>query len=132
MPVVSFSVSEKLVRRFNEILSERGYASRSEAFREAMRNYISEYEWTKGVGERAIAVITVLYDKKMRKDLLSNLQHEYDDVIPTMMHLHLDETNCFEVFVTKGDSKRILELIRKIKSIRGVKQVKFIATSSEL
>lgn len=132
MPVVSFSLSDKLMERFSEILAERGYSSKSEAFREAIRDYIVEYEWTRELGESAVAVITVLYARETPKSLVSDLQHEYEDVVQALMHVHLDNVNCLEVFIAKGNGKRIGELIDKIKPIKGVKQVKLIATACEI
>ena len=132
MPVVSFSLSDKLMEKFDEILSERGYSSKSEAFREAIRDYIVGYEWTRDWGESAVAVITVLYAKETPKARISDLQHEYEDVVQTLMHMHLDNVNCLEIFIAKGNGKRIGELIDKIKPIKGVKQVKLIATACEI
>ena len=42
------SIPRDLISRFDEIISERGYASRSEGIRDAIRSYISYYEgWLK-------------------------------------------------------------------------------------
>ena len=132
MPIISLSINDSLLEKFDKILSERGYTSRSEAFREAIRDYVVEYEWTEETGDGVIAVIALLHERKAQKDPISVLQHEYDDIVQTLMHMHLDEVNCLEIFVTKGNGKRIKELVQKVKQIRGVRQVKFVTTVCEI
>jgi CopG family nickel-responsive transcriptional regulator len=132
MPIISLSLSDKLLDRFDDVLSERGYSSRSEAFREAIRAYLMEYEWKDGVGEGIIAIIVLLHDKKTSKETLSLLHHEYEDIVRAMMHMHLDETNCLVIFVTKGNGKRIRELIDRIKPIKGTKRVGFVTAACEI
>lgn len=42
MPIVSLTLPEELLERFDELVRSRGYYSRSEAFRDAIRSLISE------------------------------------------------------------------------------------------
>lgn len=77
-----------------------------------------------------IGTITYLYDHSQRGlgDRLTEVQHHYLDMIKTSTHIHLDEENCFEVVVMKGDAKRIKELAENIMSLKGVKHVKLTTT----
>jgi CopG family nickel-responsive transcriptional regulator len=50
---IGISLPEKLLNKFDEIILQRGYSSRSEGIRDAIRNYIVSYEWMSDVqGER--------------------------------------------------------------------------------
>lgn len=129
MPIISFSVSDALIKKFDEAIKGRGYVSRSEALRDVMRDYIAEGAW-EGVSEDAVVIICIVYGREMEKKLLFDLQHEYGDVIHTLMHVHLDEMNCLEVLIGKG--MKAGELAEKIRGIRGIKQVKFITTACGL
>ncbi|HDM36168.1 MAG TPA: nickel-responsive transcriptional regulator NikR [Candidatus Syntrophoarchaeum butanivorans] len=132
MPIISLSISEKLLQRFDDAIMDRGYSSRSEAFREAIRDYLVEYDWSDELGEEIISVITVIYDKKLPGNVLTEINHKFEDIVKMLTHLHLDEENCLEIFVTKGKGKRIKELIQAIEPIKGVKRVGFLNELCEI
>lgn len=132
MPIISLSINNSLLEKLDKVLKYRGYTSRSEALRDFIRDIVVEAEWAKGTSEETIAVIMAIYDKNVHREPLFSLEHEYDDVIYTLMHMHLDQVNCLEVFIAKGTSKRIMEIINKINQIKGVKQVKYLTTLAEV
>ena len=50
---VGISLPENLLNKFDEIILQRGYSSRSEGVRDAIRSYIVNFEWMSDVqGER--------------------------------------------------------------------------------
>ncbi|MBW9220995.1 nickel-responsive transcriptional regulator NikR [Methanothermococcus sp. SCGC AD-155-M21] len=126
MDRISISLPTKLLGEFDEVISERGYASRSEAIRDAIRDYIIKHKWIHSLeGERA-GTITIIYDhhasELMKK--LTEIQHKNGDLIVAALHMHLDNDHCMEVVLVKGEAKRIRELTDKLTSQKGVKQVK--------
>lgn len=128
---IGVSLPENLLQRFDEIISDRGYSTRSEGIRDAVRNYIVDYEWTEEEGE-LVGVVTYIYDHHQRvlEEGLTDLQHSYINVIVSSVHVHLDEENCLETLIVRGDSKSIRGLADSIMSMRGVKHVKLIGTST--
>ncbi|RLI88864.1 MAG: nickel-responsive transcriptional regulator NikR, partial [Archaeoglobales archaeon] len=42
---IGVSLPKNLLNEFDSIIRTRGYSSRSEAIRDAIRNYIAEYKW---------------------------------------------------------------------------------------
>jgi len=132
MPIISLSINDSLLEKLDNVLKYKGYSSRSEALRDFIRDIVVEAEWAKGTSEETIAVILVIYDKNVQREPLFSLEHCYDDIIHTLMHMHLDQVNCLEVFVVKGVSRRIMEIIQKINQIKGVKQVKYVSTLAEV
>ena len=128
MPIVSLSVGEPTLRKFDDALRRRGYSSRSEAFRDAMKDFITAEDWGLQVGRNAL-ILAVLYERDEPKAQLSLLRHKYEE-IRTMLHTHLDEVNCLEIFIAEGVNSRLKEIIRSVRGIRGVKQIKFISTAS--
>lgn len=132
MPIISLSINDSLLEKLDNVLKYKGYSSRSEALRDFIRDIVVEAEWAKGTSEETIAVILVIYDKSVQREPLFSLEHNYDDIIHTLMHMHLDQVNCLEVFVVKGASMKIMEIIQKINQIKGVKQVKYVSTLAEV
>ena len=130
MPIVSLSVSEQVLKKFDDAVRRRGYSTRSEAFREAMQDFVDTEEWGLPSGRNAL-IMAILYDRDEPKVQLSVLRHKYEE-IRTMLHTHLDEVNCLEVLIAEGVNTRLKEIVKNVRNIRGVKQIKFINTTSEV
>lgn len=116
------SLGEDLLDRFDALVAERGYASRSEAFRDLIRGSLVEEEWRTG-GEVAGAV-TLVYDHH-KKDLVSRLtdiQHDAHDLILSTQHLHLDHDHCLEILAVRGPAVDVRRLADSLRSVKGVLQ----------
>jgi len=48
-------------------------------------------------------------------------QHEYADIISASTHVHLDDHNCLETIMVKGQVKKIRELVKVLSQNRGIK-----------
>ena len=127
MPIVSISLSSELLRKLDEFMQERGYSSRSEAIRDAIRDFLSEYELHRLEKGRVTATITVIskYERRDLDEKLTRLRHEYDDIVSGNMHIHIGRKYCLEIFITEGEQEEILRFIGKIRAMRGINQVKF-------
>ncbi len=128
MPIVSVSMDETVLRNLDDIAQRRKYRSRSEAVREALREFIDVTEWGRDVGESSV-ILAVIYEKGNPKADLAMLQHRFDE-IRTMLHTHLNEVDCLQIFVAEGSTARLKELIARIRRVKGVKQIKFIQTAT--
>jgi len=127
MTIVSMSLDPATLKKFEEVVRRRGYPSRSEAFREALRDFIDEAEWAHESGT-AMLVLSAVVDKESTKTDLVHIQHRFEE-IRTMLHTHLDEASCLEIFVAEGPSGRLKEFVQALRRVKGVKAIKFISTS---
>lgn len=131
--VVRFSttISPKLLKRFDEILEERGYANRSEGIRDLIRNFIVGSEWEAEEGD-AVGSLTLLYDHDFRgvSNKLIELQHSHHANVLSTMHVHLDEHNCLEVLVIRGKAKETRSIADALIASRGIKHGKLVMTST--
>lgn len=115
------SLDKTLLKKFDEFINTKNYTNRSEAFRDLIRQELIKKEWVEG-GEVAGA-ITLIYDHH-RRDLLNKItdvQHDFQKVIISTQHVHLDHDNCLEVVVVRGESGDVQRLANMLKSIKGVK-----------
>ena len=126
MPIVSVSMDETILKNLDEIAQRRKYRSRSEAVREALREFIDVTEWERQGGQASV-ILAVIYERGNPKADLAMLQHRFDE-IRTMLHTHLNEVDCLKIFVAEGPTARLKELIGQIRRVKGVKQIKFIQT----
>jgi len=131
--IVRFGVSmeKNLLASFDELISRKGYANRSEAFRDLVRDHLVEEEW-KVEKKEMIGTITIVYNHHTRglSDTLIELQHHFHNLIISTMHLHMDEDNCLEVLVVKGMVDKIKTIADKLISTRGVKHGKLTMTTT--
>ena len=129
---IGVSLPDNLLVKFDNIIAERGYSSRSEGIRDAIRSYINHYEWMNDIKGHRIGTISLVYDHTKRglSNLMAEIQHEHSDIIKTSIHIHLDHDNCLEVVVLDGDGKEIKSLAEKIISLNGVKFSKLTTVPS--
>jgi len=126
MTVISITLPPELLRKFEEFMQTKGYYSRSEAFRDAVRGLISESELAVMNSENVAATIMVTCDYE-RKDVdlkMTELRHEFDDVVIENVHRHIGEKYCLEIFIAQGNNGRILNLVNRLRGMHGILQVK--------
>ena len=128
---VGISLPENLLNKFDEIILQRGYSSRSEGVRDAIRSYIVNFEWMSDVQGERVGVITIVYSHSQRglEDNLTEIQHEFGGLIQSSLHVHLDHDNCLEVVVLRGEGQEVRKAAERMMSLKGVKHVKLTTTS---
>jgi CopG family nickel-responsive transcriptional regulator len=128
---IGVSLPENLLTKFDDIIAQRGYSSRSEGIRDAIRNYIIHYEWMSDIQGERVGVITIVYSHSQRGlvDNLTDIQHDFGGVIQSSLHVHLDHDNCLEVVVLKGEGKDVKKAAERMMALKGVKHVKLNTTS---
>lgn len=111
---------EDLARELEECMDIIGIKSKSKIIQEALRLFIIEHRW-KAAG-KASGIIGIIYDHEVKgvDELLTDIQHDYLDVIITTMHVHLDKRKCMLAIIVKGDTNKIKELLSNIMKIKGV------------
>jgi CopG family nickel-responsive transcriptional regulator len=126
MTVISMTLPPDLLRRFDEFMEARGYYSRSEALRDAIRSLIAESELAKiETGNVAATIMTTCDYARKDVDLKMNeIRHEFDDVVIENVHRHIDEKYCLEIFISQGNNDRILNLINRLRGMHGIQQVR--------
>lgn len=134
MERISISLPEKLLEEFDRILKEKGYVSRSEGIRDAIRSYILEHSFVSQLTGEVAGTISIIYDHDESNVLerLTDAQHDFAGVIDSSLHIHLDRRHCLEVIVVRGDSSKIKQLLNRLKSIKGVKYAKLTTNVAEI
>jgi len=134
MERISISLPEKLLREFDRVLREKGYVSRSEGIRDAIRSYIIEHSHISNLPAEIAGTVSVIYDHEKGELLerLTHTQHEFSEIIQSTLHLHLDRRNCMEVIVVRGSGSRVREFVDRIRTIKGVKFAKLTTSVPEV
>jgi len=116
------SIEDELLERFDALIRERGYASRSEAIRDLVRQELVKDEWADPDAE-VVGTVTIVYQHHEHElgDVLTELQHKYHESIICSTHIHLDAHNCLEIVIVRGKSVRVKYIANALISTRGVK-----------
>ena len=124
------SMDGELLSQFDQLIRQQGYANRSEALRDLVRECLVRREWEEGV--EVVGVIALLYDHHHRElaDRLTDLQHDYHGLVAATMHIHLDEDNCLEILAVRGARPQVQQLADLLISFKGVKHGQLVATST--
>ncbi len=122
---ISISLPPELLQDFENVINEMGY-DRSKAIQQAMRTFISDYRWDHHPTAFAVGTITLIYHHDVRgvESELTDIQHQYTELITSSTHVHLDAVHCLLVIVVKGKAKEIQALAMEMKGLRGIKQLK--------
>jgi CopG family nickel-responsive transcriptional regulator len=125
------SIEENLLAEFDRAIEKQGYANRSEAIRDLIRDRLVDLQWEAG-SEEAVATVTLVFDHGMRElaEKLDHLQHHEFEVIVSSTHVHLDEQSCLEVLILRGPAERLRRIAEKLISVRGVRHGKLVMTAT--
>ncbi|MBC7218682.1 MAG: nickel-responsive transcriptional regulator NikR [Hadesarchaea archaeon] len=125
---VSLTLPERLLQELDQSLKARGYASRSEAVRDSLRDFLSEYKYRKSLKGNIIGVLVLVYEHDVRglTDAIIDIQHSAGEIVNTVQHIHLDHKNCLETSVVRGPANKIEKLVERLEGLRGVKQAKLM------
>ena len=117
------SLEKALLDKFDSLIKEKNYTNRSEAIRDLIREDLVRKQWQEG--KEIAGAITLIYDHHKRELLnkIIDVQHDFQKVIISTQHIHLDHNNCLEIIAVKGAPKKAQALADTLKSVKGVKHV---------
>lgn len=125
------SAEEELLHNFDRLIAAQGYANRSEALRDLMRDAMvkSRLEDAPETGE-VLGSLTLVYDHHASDlaDKMNALQHDYFNFIVSVLHVHISHDDCMEVIVLRGEIKQVRQLADALLSLKGVKHGKLFVT----
>jgi CopG family transcriptional regulator, nickel-responsive regulator len=130
------SIENDLLEKFDALSNERGYANRSEALRDLIRNSLIQQKVNFDADTIVLGSLTLVYDHHSTTVLqdMANIQHIHHDLILSVMHLHVNHTDCLEILALCGNTKQINSLADELISLKGVKHGQLCVTlpSSEI
>ena len=130
--LVRFGVSleKALLDRFDVLIREKQYTNRSEALRDLIRRELVQKEWQGG--SDVAGAITLIYDHHKRDILrmVTDTQHEFQEVIISTQHIHLDHHNCLEIVAARGKAEEVQKLADALRSIKGVRHATLSMSST--
>lgn len=132
--LVRFSVAmpEDLMEELDRYAARRGNAkNRSEAIRDLVRGALVEEE-VEDPDSMIFGTLTMVFNHHSNdlRDKLDAIQHEHVHEIISTVHVHLDEENCLEVVLMRGQSRTIRSIADALLGTKGVLHGKLVVTTT--
>jgi CopG family nickel-responsive transcriptional regulator len=122
MERITITIDDDLLASIDALAGRRGYASRSEAIRDMLRDAAKQEKVTDGA-THCVASLTYVYDHSVR-DLpqrLVDAQHAHHDLGIATTHVHFDHDHCLEVALLRGSAAAIQHHADSLTAQRGVR-----------
>jgi CopG family transcriptional regulator, nickel-responsive regulator len=131
---VSISLEATLLEAFDRLNDAKGYATRSEAIRDLIRDRLVREEAAAGLpGTEQMAVVTLVYDHHARElaTRLIEKQHHHHELVVSTLHVHLGIRHCLEVTILRGPPDQVRHLGDELLATKGVLHGEISYTSGE-
>ena len=121
-----------LSEAFDAYCGEKGYATRSEAVRDLIRDRLVRREHEQAEGEQ-VAIVSLVYDHHARElsAKLIDKQHHHHELVVSSLHVHLGERHCLEVSILRGPAGQVRHLGDELLATKGVLHGEMTFTSDE-
>ena len=125
------SAEDELLQSFDRLIANQGYATRSEALRDLMRDALvrSRLEEPPETAE-ILGSLTLVYDHHAHDltERMAELQHDHHGLVISVLHVHVSHDDCMEVIVLRGPVRDVRLLGEALLSLKGVKHGKLFVT----
>ena len=132
--LVRFSVAmpEDLLMNFDSFVARRGIAkNRSEVVRDLVRDALIAEE-SAVPGAEVMGTLTIVFNHHASdvQEKLHTIQHAHFGMIVSTTHVHLDEDNCLEVIILRGETTDVRLIADQILGTKGVKNGGLVITTT--
>ena len=130
---IGVAIATDLLGTFDALIGKRGYSNRSEAFRDLIRAELVRESSSRPTGH-VVGSLTLVYDHHVRQleEKLTEMQHNHNRLILSVLHIHLDHDNCMELIALRGSSADVQRFAGLLAATKGVKHAQLaIAASSD-
>ncbi len=119
---IGVSLDKNLLLMFDKLIAKQGYQNRSQAIRDLIRRRLSSDQLQDPKAE-AVGAVFLVYNHNSTKLMqkLTELQHSHLLHAISSLHVHLDEHDCLEVIVLRGQVGEINKMADTLLSMKGVK-----------
>lgn len=128
----SVAMPEDLLMQFDQLVARRGLAkNRSEVVRDLVREALVEDE-AAVPGTEVMGSLTIVYNHHASdvQEKLHDIQHSYYEIMISTTHVHMDEENCLEVILMRGETGLIQDIANMILGTKGVKNGGLVVTTT--
>ncbi len=127
--ILSISLPKELVEKLEQIRKDKGYTSRSEVVRDALKLLLSKSEVKEGLVLSTSLILAKSASRKTDQEI-SNILHEYSEIIIQFNHTHFGDY-CVESITCVGDVKEVNNLLSRLRRLKGIIEVRDVKVPLE-
>jgi CopG family nickel-responsive transcriptional regulator len=122
MKRLTMSLDDELAGAFESLVRERGYANRSEAFRDLLREDLGAARLRDRPEAPCVATLSYVYNHHQRQlaRRLTDLQHAHHELTVATTHAHLDHEHCVETIILRGRTDAVRAFAASVIAQAGV------------
>lgn len=123
MQRLTITIDDDLLAEVDDFIAQRGYANRSEAFRDLLRGGLEGVDTGAADDRPCIATVSYIYDHAARElpKRLTKEFHAHNDLAQATLHVHIDQESCLEVTVLRGPSAEVKAFADHVIAERGIR-----------
>ncbi len=128
---ISVSLEMELLEALDDFAAENHFTNRSQAIRHLINTNSVSKKWQ--CNNLVAGSITLVFNHHKRDLLkkLTDLQHDYHDMILSSQHFHLEKELCMEIIAVKGKAAALTELADKLIAIKGIQHGKLTMSRAD-
>jgi len=122
MKRLTMSLDDDLAEAFEARVRDRGYANRSEAFRDLLRQDLGTLRLRERPDEPCVATLSYVYNHHQRQlaRRLTDAQHAHHELTVATTHAHLDHEHCIETVILRGPTGAVRAFAESVIAQAGV------------
>ncbi|MGA2238299.1 MAG: CopG family ribbon-helix-helix protein [Candidatus Bathyarchaeia archaeon] len=124
MTIISLSLNEAMLQELDSVQKAMGFSGRSEAIRAAIRMLLGEFKEESLTGK--VRGILLLIHEHEAESLVTNVKHNFLDIIHTQLHDRFKEGKCLELFLLEGDADRVREMTRTFQKTDSIEVTRLV------
>ena len=125
LPIVSISLNEDIINDIDKLQKNLGFSGRSEIVRAGLRNMIAEQK-ERDTLQGTLAALLLIIHQERDDDQVTNMRHDFEEIVTTHIHSKIDQDRCIELFLLKGDAELIKSMTKKFQINKKLEHVKLI------
>ncbi|MEX0981445.1 MAG: nickel-responsive transcriptional regulator NikR [Bacteroidales bacterium] len=125
------SLEDDVLKDLDHLVETENLPNRSRAIGYLVKKNTVEQKWQSD--EVVAGAVVVVYDHsrtEMHQEV-NAIQHNYNCLIFSGQHIHLDDHNCLEVIAVRGRAGKLIKLANKYKALKGIKHVELVMSGTD-
>ena len=124
MTIISLSLNEAMLQELDSVQKAMGFSGRSEAIRAAIWMLLGEFKEESLTGK--VRGILLLIHEHEAESLVTNVKHNFLDIIHTQLHNRFKEGKCLELFLLEGEADRVREMTRTFQKTDSIEVTRLV------
>lgn len=126
------SLEQELLDDLDKIVEKQRFPNRSRAIRFLVNEHKTQDSMNQN--QAVTGAVVLVYDHRITRlhSEVAQLQHEYNCMVLSSQHIHLDEKNCIETIAVRGTFEKVNKLSNKLLAIKGIRHGNLVVSSIEI